>query len=211
MAGKQKAGRPRVLHRRIVQDTTKEQREHEERLLKDKSLADLLKTGLTEGLSKAPEIALLGGGFYLGYAMNMRPGIEVPSPLGGTVFIGLPDFGGKVEDLTDEVERHEANVKSLKQAATLITVDQDCVGSCEEQRRAFAKIGKPFDFDACVAACTSEDLTLNDQIREAEAKLARLKGELQKHRVAQGFLFLIMTWTLTRPGFLTGIGEIIPG
>ncbi len=211
MAGKQKAGRPRVLHRRIVQDTTKDQREHEEQLAKDKGLADLLKTGLKEGLAKAPDIALLSGGFYLGYEMNMRPGLEIPSPLGGTVFLGLPDFGGKVKELREKVERQEETVASLKRSATIIKRDQDCIASCEEARRFHERAGTSFDFDACMAACTSEDLALNDGIREAEAELNRLKGELQKHRIAQGFLFLIMTWTLTRPGFLTGIGEIIPG
>ncbi len=65
--------------------------------------------------------------------------------------------------------------------------------------------------EACLEACKKETMTLTPAIEEAEAELARLKGELRKHRIAQGFLFLIMTWVLTRPGFLQGIGEIIPG
>ncbi len=211
MAGKQKAGRPRILHRRIIQHTTEEQREHERELAKDKGLADLLKTGLKEGLARAPDIALLGGGFYLGSEMNMRPGIEFPNPLGGTVFLGLPDVGGVVKDLEEKVKRQEETVASLKRSATIIKRDEDCIAHCEEARRFHERAKKPFDFDACIAACTSEDLTLNDGIRDAEARLNQLKGELQKHRVAQGFLFLIMTWTLTRPGFIQGIGEIIPG
>lgn len=157
------------------------------------------------------DIALLGGGFYLGYAMNARPGIDVPSPLGGTVFLGLPDFGGKVKELMGKVERQKETLASLRRSATIIKRDQDCIASCEEARRFHTRAGRSFDFDACVAACESEDITLNDGIREAEAKLAGLKGELRKHRIAQGFLFLIMTWVLTRPGFIQGIGEIIPG
>ncbi len=156
------------------------------------------------------EIALLGGGFYLGYSMNMRPGIEVPGPL-GPFFLGLPDFGGRVRDLTEDVERQEETVASLKRSAVIIEQDQDCIAHCEEARRFHAQANLPFDYEACIKACESETMTLTPAIGEAKAKLARLKAELQKHRIAQGFLFLIMTWVLTRPGFLTGIGEIIPG
>ncbi len=163
------------------------------------------------------EIALLGGGFYLGYAMNMRPGIEVPSPLGGTFFLGLPDFGGKVTDLMKEIAFAEEAL-AIVQTKVDALGDEDPMQACIDRANA-AFLGEgpegvgghrdTFRLASDVQFCQSQGDQF--QLQQQLEILARLQGELRKHRIAQGFLFLIMTWTLTRPGFLQGIGEIIPG
>ncbi len=204
-----KAGRPRILHRRIVQDTTKNQREHEEQLLKDKSLADLLKTGLKEGLARAPDIALLGGGFYLGYEMNMRPGIEIPGPL-GPFFLGLPDFGGVVKDLKEEVKRAQANVdRDEAQRSSNEEEEAACRQAANES--FMGTPDNPGHRDTFRLGREELECLVRNPSKSFLKTLADAKAELQKHRIAQGFLFLIMTWTISRPGFFQGIGEIIPG
>ncbi len=156
------------------------------------------------------EIALLGGGFYLGYAMNMRPGIEVPSPLGGTFFLGLPDFGAKVKDLqfsVDSARRKlaEALERDASDTATLSECQQGCQDAFNRGEINTTQLG------SCIAACGARKGAQKDLIEDLQARLAEIEPELRKHRIAQGFLFLIMTWVLTRPGFIQGIGEIIPG
>ncbi len=203
----QPLGRPKVTIRRTVLDQTEDERELEQELAQDKSRADLLKTGLKEGLARAPDIALLGGGFYLGYTMNMRPGIEIPSPLGGTVFLGLPDFGGVVDDLTKEVEDMQRRVDASEAVVHDVDVARAlCESDCYLANRAPG--ATPEQLQACLERCRAGGPPAPDpNIKE----LAALKAELQKHRIAQGFLFLIMTWTISRPGFFQGVGEIIPG
>jgi len=170
-----------------------------------KELQDRLTQGvvLAGALKRAPDLFLLGGGFYLGYVMNMRPGIDVPLIPGG--FVGFPDFGGKVRELEKLIEGKENNLAGLTKAQEEKL--ENCNQSCMETARAFEKTGREFDFAKCVADCIGEPLFLEGQA----AELAALKQELLKHKIAQGVLMSTLIYAFTRPGFLQGVGEIIPG
>lgn len=172
---------------------------------------------LEGALKVAPDLFILGGGFYLGYVMNMRPGVSLPGipvPIVGSVgggYVGLPDFGARIDELKTQVKAQENRIESLKKSATVIERDADCVAFCEEARRLHARVGEPFDMEACLKGCEKETETLTPSIEEAEMKLATLNAELLKHRIAQGVLMSTLIYAFSRPGFLQGIGEIIPG
>ncbi len=170
-----------------------------------KELQDRLTQGvvLSGALKRAPDLFLLGGGFYLGYVMNMRPGIDVPLIPGG--FVGLPDFGAKVRELQDLVDGKENNLTALTKAQQEKL--ENCQQSCFEQARALEATGRPFDTGKCIEDCLGEPLNIERQTQE----LAELKQELLKHKIAQGVLMSTLIYAFTRPGFLQGVGEIIPG
>ncbi|MEE9173340.1 MAG: hypothetical protein V3U41_10630 [candidate division NC10 bacterium] len=206
------AGRPRVLHRRLVRDATEDEREHELAVKKadnDSALAQTIAKGL---LGRAPDLAILGGGYFLGAVMNMRPGITLPNLPGfGEVFIGFPDFGGVIDDLKEELVAAQGNLETLTKAATVITQSASCRERCDEQQQFRQRAGLPFDLQACLEACQEEEFTLTPQIEEARKEVARIKGELRTHTIAQGILMATITYAVTRAGFLQGIGEILPG
>ncbi len=165
---------------------------------------------LSGALRVSPDLFLLGGGFYLGYVMNMRPGIDMPLIPGG--FVGFPDFGSKVTELTTQVKAQEETVASLERSVKIIERDADCIALCEEARRFHARAALPFDMAACLKACETETgPSLTPAIEAAMAKLAALRQDLLKHKIAQGVLMSTLIYAFTRPGFLQGIGEIIPG
>ncbi len=140
--------------------------------------------------------------------MNMRPGLTIPLPL-GNVFFGFPDFGGKIDELKEQVEGKQGELDTLKEAATTVTTNEPCIAGCREQQRNFNLTEE--QFQECVKRCESETFTLTPQIEEVRKELARLKGELRKHTIAQGILMATIVYAVTRAGFLQGIGEIIPG
>lgn len=160
----------------------------------------LVGSKLAESLGKvAPDLAILGGGFFLGFALNTRPGIEIPLPL-GPLFLGLPDFGDRIRELQEDVANQERIVDVLEPP-------EDCLARCEEFRRNFGFTQE--EVDQCIADCQQRNLESPDAA--ARKKLADLNAELTKLRIGQGILMAIIAYVLTRPGFLTGIGEIIPG
>ncbi len=111
-----------------------------------------------------------------------------------------------VKDLTEELARQERVVASLEEGNNLFA---QTVAECKARCQAQDLTGDALQ--TCLKACEGPKPVTEESMRIATEELARIKSELQKHRIAQGFLFLIMTWTLTRPGFFQGIGEIVPG
>jgi len=170
-----------------------------------KELQDRLTQGvvLSGALKRAPDLFLLGGGFYLGYVMNMRPGIDVPLIPGG--FVGFPDFGGEITRLQNLVDGKENDLAALTKAQEEKL--ENCNQSCFEQARALEATGRTFDTAKCVADCLGEPLDIEGQTKT----LAELKQDLLKHKIAQGVLMSTLIYAFTRPGFLQGVGEIIPG
>ncbi len=155
---------------------------------------------LSGALKASPDLFLLGGGFYLGYVMNMRPGIDVPLIPGG--FVGFPDFGGKIKQLQTQVDAAENEV--AKEEAGLVTDVEACVQAAND---AFDQHRDTLRLGAAVAACNAMTAVSEGLI----ANLAALRQELLKHKIAQGVLMSTLIYAFTRPGFLQGIGEIIPG
>lgn len=196
-----KAGRPRVLHRRLVRDATEDEREHELAVKKADNDSRVLRGALESVLKRAPDLALLGGGYYLGSVMNMRPGLTVPV-IG---FIGFPDFGGRIDELKEDVKNLQAGADAIRKNSI------DCLNNCEEIRRLHERAGTldQFDMAECLRLCAEEEGSPTN--KELQGNLSELKAELRKHTVAQGILMATIVYAVTRAGFLQGIGEIIPG
>ncbi len=190
-------GRPPIQHHKITLDLPEELKDLGEKAILAKAAS---KVG-RGALRNAPDVAVIGMGFWLGWEMNMRPGIAIPN-IG---FVGLPDFGGVVDDLRQRVKSQQNTIKSLKLSATIIERDKDCVAACEEARRFHAQADVSFDMEACLKDCESETKTLTPAIEKAEAELVRLQADLDKHRLAQGSLMSIMMYILTKQ-----LGGIIP-
>ncbi len=188
----------------MVRDATEDEREHERDVAKAASDSDLVKTALDGVLRRAPDLALLSGGYYLGAVMNMRPGLTIPLPI-GNVFFGFPDFGGKIDELKDLLSGKENDLAALTKAEEEKL--QNCQQSCFETRRAFEGTGRTFDQAQCVKDCLGENIPLE----EFEQTVSELKADLRKHTIAQGILMATIVYAVTRAGFIAGVGEILPG
>lgn len=199
-------GRPRVLHRRFVRDATEDEREHEREILKAKSGTDIAKAALSATLQRAPDLAILGGGYYLGAVMNMRPGIDIP--LIG--FVGFPDFGAKVTELQFGVdERKKRLEEAIERQAEDTASLTECQQACQERFNR-GEINTT-ELGSCIAACGARKGAQQETIDILRDSLARASADLRKHQIAQGILMGTMIYAFTRPGFIAGIGEIIPG
>ncbi len=196
------AGRPRVLHRRLVRDATEDEREHERDVAKAASDSTLVKTALDGVLRRAPDLALLGGGYYLGAVMNMRPGFTIPLPT-GNVFFGFPDFGGKIDELRADLQVQQDSVDNVEKKNEQIRKDlAACLSNCPGP--AF-----PEDRDQCIQSCKLSNVELDVDI--LKGPIAQLKADLRKHTIAQGILMATIVYAVTRAGFIAGVGEILPG
>ncbi len=196
------AGRPRVLHRRLVRDATEDEREHERDVAKAASDSALVKTALEGVLRRAPDLALLGGGYYLGAVMNMRPGLTIPvGP--GEIFFGFPDFGGKIDELKRDIQVQQNSVDDVEKTNEGI---RENLAAC---LRACPGPAFPEDRAQCISGCELNNVEVDVDI--LKGPLAGLKAELRKLTIAQGILMATIVYAVTRPGFLQGVGEILPG
>lgn len=157
------------------------------------------------------DAAILGMGFFLGYQMNMRPGIDVPI----VGFLGFPDFGGAVKTLRSRTEVLGRQLETaIRSDAVLLEHWENrktlALEHCEEIRRFIVQAGGSFDVQKCYETAVRAPPP-TPQAPRLEEELARVKADLRNHRLSQGFLMAILIYMVTRPGFVQGVGELVPG
>lgn len=180
---------------------------------------------------KSPNVPILAGGFFLGSQ-------GIPAALNiGPVSFGPPDHtrvltqktGEEMSNwdfLAREVERSKTRIAGLEKAYAECkgrVAGLDCTLTREEFMRRCRAEGLPWSecgrkwlshMWLCSQASPCEEEFL-PKIEVEKQILREWEGRFLNVRMQQGVLVALVSYALTRPGFLSGVlqgvGEIIPG
>ncbi len=132
----------------------------------------------------------------------------------GKLHARLTSLEKRVRQLEEEVVRVEAIVAGFQ--ATVDEQAEDPVALCiQAANLAFfnpeTESGHRDTFRLASDTLFCQQQGPQHQLDQQMGILAKLRSDLLKHKIAQGVLMSTLIYAFTRPGFLQGIGEIIPG